>query len=285
MLSVARRCASRVLAAGFCLCVGLVADALGQTREQKAQALIAAYPDFLSTFDGASLVWKDGTRMPFGEGLPDKPLDEVIDRPDIADMFRWPYPFGEGGVPAAEESDPGRVRNEAFFEKMYGPCRKQPEGQCRTVICSPREPLARVAWVPAFHGGSMQATPINGVSAKLSQVSKELAALDPAFARYLTPSGGSYYPRCIARTTRLSVHSFGIAFDMNAKLGQYWQDGLPGALDERQVRERKIALVYKNKVPLEIVKVFEKHGFIWGGKWYHFDTMHFEYRPELLTNR
>jgi len=22
--------------------------------------------------------------------------------------------------------------------------------------------------------------------------------------------------------------------------------------------------------------------FIWGGRWYHFDTMHFEYRPELL---
>jgi peptidoglycan LD-endopeptidase CwlK len=28
--------------------------------------------------------------------------------------------------------------------------------------------------------------------------------------------------------------------------------------------------------------VFEKHGFIWGAKWYHYDTMHFEYRPELL---
>lgn len=26
----------------------------------------------------------------------------------------------------------------------------------------------------------------------------------------------------------------------------------------------------------------EKHGFIWGGCWYHYDTMHFEYRPELL---
>jgi hypothetical protein len=35
-------------------------------------------------------------------------------------------------------------------------------------------------------------------------------------------------------------------------------------------------------MPEEIVAIFEKHGFIWGGKWYHFDTMHFEYRPELL---
>ena len=32
---------------------------------------------------------------------------------------------------------------------------------------------------------------------------------------------------------------------------------------------------------MEIVRIFEKHGFIWGGRWYHYDTMHFEYRPEL----
>jgi type I restriction enzyme R subunit len=24
------------------------------------------------------------------------------------------------------------------------------------------------------------------------------------------------------------------------------------------------------------VQIFEKRGFIWGGKWYHYDTMHFE---------
>jgi hypothetical protein len=39
---------------------------------------------------------------------------------------------------------------------------------------------------------------------------------------------------------------------------------------------------YRNRMPMEIVEIFEKHGFIWGGKWGHFDTMHFEYRPELL---
>jgi D-alanyl-D-alanine carboxypeptidase len=27
------------------------------------------------------------------------------------------------------------------------------------------------------------------------------------------------------------------------------------------------------------------YGFIWGGKWYHYDTMHFEYRPELMGFR
>ena len=38
----------------------------------------------------------------------------------------------------------------------------------------------------------------------------------------------------------------------------------------------------RNRIPMEIVEVFEKHGFIWGGKWYHYDTMHFEYRPEII---
>src|SRR6516225_8786638 len=43
-------------------------------------------------------------------------------------------------------------------------------------------------------------------------------------------------------------------------------------------------VVCKNEVPWEIVRIFEKHGFIWGGKWYHYDTMHFSYRPEMLIN-
>ena len=41
---------------------------------------------------------------------------------------------------------------------------------------------------------------------------------------------------------------------------------------------------YRNRIPLEIVAVFEKHGFIWGGRWYHFDTMHFEYIASMLRS-
>ncbi len=37
-----------------------------------------------------------------------------------------------------------------------------------------------------------------------------------------------------------------------------------------------------NRTPREIMDIFEKYGFIWGGYWYHYDTMHFEYRPEIL---
>jgi D-alanyl-D-alanine carboxypeptidase len=260
-----------------------MAAAAAQTPEQKAQALIDAYPDHLAAFDGTFLIWKDGTKLRFGEGRENKEPDELLDRPDIADMFRWPYEFGEAGLPAAAESDPGRVRNEEFFEKMYGACHKQPANACSEVTCSASAHLERIPWMPESGGGMMQATAINGAGAKLRTVAHEIEALGPEFSRYLVPSGGSYVPRCISRTTRLSVHSFGIAFDINPQYGQYWQYGLAASLGERQVRERKITLVYKNKIPLEIVKAFEKHGFIWGGKWYHFDGMHFEYRPEFLA--
>ncbi len=268
---------------GFCLWLAFAASANAQTLEQKAQALIDAYPDHVASFDGASLIWKDGARMPFGSGREDKPLDELLENPDIADMFHWPYPFGASGLPAAKNADPGRIRNEAFFEKMYGKCRKQPAGRCARVSCPAQKRLERVPWLPKSRGGVMRATPVNGAAAKLRLVARDLEELGPEYVRYLVPNGGSYAPRCIAGTTRLSVHSFGIAFDINPRYGQYWRYSLPAKLSERQVRERDIPLVYKNKIPLEIVAVFEKHGFIWGGKWYHFDGMHFEYRPEFLA--
>lgn len=42
-----------------------------------------------------------------------------------------------------------------------------------------------------------------------------------------------------------------------------------------------VRMAYRNRIPPEVVRVFERHGFIWGGRWYHYDTMHFEFRPEF----
>jgi hypothetical protein len=69
------------------------------------------------------------------------------------------------------------------------------------------------------------------------------------------------------------MHAFGAAIDINAKFGNYWlwskrPDG---------------AVVWRNQIPQKIVEIFERHGFIWGGRWYHFDSLHFEYRPELIA--
>jgi hypothetical protein len=84
-------------------------------------------------------------------------------------------------------------------------------------------------------------------------------------------SCGGYFVRPIAGTTRWSTHSYGIAMDIN--IMEYWAWSSPGADNLYH---------WKNIMPMEIIDIFESEGFIWGGKWYHFDPMHFEYRPELL---
>jgi hypothetical protein len=93
--------------------------------------------------------------------------------------------------------------------------------------------------------------------------------------RYLIPNAGTYTCRTIAGSEQASAHSYGIAIDINTKYSNYW----------RWPNPKSDPITYKNQIPFQIVDIFERHGFIWGGKWYHFDTMHFEYRPELLTIR
>ena len=51
---------------------------------------------------------------------------------------------------------------------------------------------------------------------------------------------------------------------------------------QREWQRPKHPTRWRNRIPQAIVDAFEAEGFIWGGRWFHYDTMHFEYRPELL---
>ena len=226
--------------------------------------LVAAYPAFLDRVEGNLLVWKDGTRMTIDDGRGAKDHETLLATADIKDMFFSPYPLGRTISPPARNADPGRARNAAFFDKMYGDC------QAGGVAGS----LVDVVWLPKKWGMTVKATRINDVASRLAAVSAELDKLPPEFDRFLFPSAGTYVCRPIAGTTRVSAHGHGIAIDIATKFAHYWRwsGGKAGN-----------AIPYRNAVPMEIVEVFERHGFIWGGKWYHYDTMHFEYRPELMT--
>jgi hypothetical protein len=110
------------------------------------------------------------------------------------------------------------------------------------------------------------------VDRRLAAVSRELDKLPADDKKYLYPLGGTYTCRAVADTGQTSMHAWGAAIDINPAYSDYWlwrhtTGGLPP---------------YVNRIPPEIVAAFERHGFIWGGRWAHFDTMHFEYRPELL---
>jgi hypothetical protein len=226
--------------------------------------LVAAYPDFIAGYDAKDLILKNGSHIPLSNGVANKTPEQRVVNADIRDMFAMPYTLGaKYPVPMTPADDPGRARNQALFDAMYGDCTK---GQVK---------LKTIQWLPALKGGSLKVTAANGVAEHLEAVSRDLEALPAKFQVYLKPSAGTYNCRPIAGTTRMSMHAYAAAIDINVKFTDYWR--WSGAKKETD------KVTYKNRIPLEIVEVFEKHGFIWGGKWYHYDTMHFEYRPEIIA--
>lgn len=79
-----------------------------------------------------------------------------------------------------------------------------------------------------------------------------------------------------------SQHSFGLAVDFvpSSYDGQaaYWR--WSRVLDREGWH--RIPIEDRWSPPARVVEIFERHGFVWGGKWARFDMIHFEYRPEIL---
>ncbi|MDR1466376.1 MAG: M15 family metallopeptidase [Treponema sp.] len=109
------------------------------------------------------------------------------------------------------------------------------------------------------------------------------AESDPEVKRWLASisslSGWNW--RSIADTGSRSFHAYGTAIDivMKPQAGKetYWLWSAQKGMDWWNVS-------YSNRLhpPNAVIKAFEDYGFVWGGKWLFFDTMHFEYRPEIF---
>jgi hypothetical protein len=225
--------------------------------------LVRSYPDWIAGADDQNVILKNGARLPISDHRTDKSFDQLLEHPDIDDMFYAAYPAGSTPKPPPRNADPGRVRYEPLFIAMYGDCRKN------DVV--PK--LKTVEWLPGHNGGRVAITAINGVDQALAAASRALDQLPSEFMKFLVPTAGTYNCRSVAGSSARSMHAYGAAIDLNVTYADYW----------RWSKDAN-APVWKNRMPIEIVRTFEQHGFIWGGYWYHFDTMHFEYRPELLPD-
>ena len=107
------------------------------------------------------------------------------------------------------------------------------------------------------------------------------AKTDPSIKEWIaelrtSPPSFGWNWRNIAGTNRRSNHSYGTAIDLlprdlkGRKTYWQWDIGDTTGFDTYYMP------------PESVIKAFEEHGFIWGGKWDLIDTMHFEYRPEIL---
>lgn len=227
----------------------------------EVQWLLKAYPDHLSHATGDSLVWKDGTSMLFYEGEGHINDSFRIALPMLTDLFWWDYRTDT--LLILEGEDPGRIRSLDFFQGMYGKTRAE-------VVSN----LTTVRWLPSSVNIPLKVTKVNGVADSLRAISRELDQL-PELRKYLNNPGGTFNYRTIAGTDQLSTHSWGIAIDINVNHADYWRWSSEFKKGE--------TLKHRNRIPMEIVRIFEKYGFIWGGRWYHYDTMHFEFRPEFFV--
>ena len=224
--------------------------------------LAQAYPDFIERVETNSLILKNGTKLIYDDGQNKPDWETTLNRASLKDQMSQCYPRGKAAPPVIDY-DPGRARQERFFFDMYGSSAEEV-----------RKKLVPVIWLPGHLKQKILVTSVNGIDKKLQAVSDELDKLPAEFLPYLENPGGTFNWRVIAGTTRQSTHSFGATIDINVRLSDYWRNDKPTSAG---------VYAYKNRIPHEIVEIFERHGFIWGGNWYHYDTMHFEYRPELLA--
>lgn len=232
-------------------------------RPPFASALELAYPG-LDVNEGAGTVSLSGLVLPLGEDA-GRPARVRLSDPSILEQFSQVYPLAfDLSAREVPWFDPGRTRHEGLLRALYGSSEAE-------VAAS----LLRVDYNGSTRTARFAASSRQCAAQQLQAALAAIAAEGPGLDHFFTEVGGSFIWRRIAGTERHSAHSFGIAVDFNTRLGGYWRwsgatEGNVGPFD--------------NRYPEALVRHMERFGFIWGGKWHHFDGMHFEYRPELILH-
>lgn len=220
-----------------------------------ARILMECYPDFVKGYKDGQILFTDGTSIVYDDKR-EKSFLQKLDDADMEDMFAFEY--DRSSWTPGFMQDAGRSRCEPFFKKMYGSSAAQVSKN-----------LVSVSWF----GESVKFTRVNHADDSLRAVAAELAKY-PELKHYLK-SSGTFNWRKVRGANRQSAHSYGMTIDIGVKYSDYWLWKNPGKKETDKI-------TYANRMPHQIVEIFERHGFIWGGRWYHYDTMHFEFRPEIL---
>ncbi|MCT8977428.1 M15 family metallopeptidase [Clostridium sp. CX1] len=231
--------------------------------KQDILSLMMAYPGYVSDIVKEDnglvyLVMKSGKRILYDDKKI-KTYEQKLENPDLQDMMEQVYPLSTDLKLMDKNFDPGRCRAYGILNEVYGSSQQQIQSN-----------LARVN----FGYTPLQFNDKNKAAESLKDVMKDLTPLierNSAIRAAVIPCSGTFNYRLISGTNRLSPHSFGIAIDLARDRRDYWKWA-----NEEQGQKRL------DSYPREVVEIFEKNNFIWGGKWGHFDILHFEYRPEII---
>lgn len=233
------------------------------TMKQDLLVLVMAYPEYIAAVEkkddnNVYIVLKSSKRILYDDKLK-KSFEGKLNNPDLQDMMEQKYPLETVNKLMEKDFDPGRIRVYSLLKEVYG---------------SSKENIEKNLSNTHTKYGSFRFNKCNRASEELKAAITELIPIAEKNSKVkaaILPSSGTFNYRLIAGTGRLSPHSFGTAVDLARNKSDYWQWA------SKEQGEKRLA-----EYPKEVVEVFERHNFVWGGKWNHFDILHFEYRPEII---
>ena len=233
------------------------------TMKQDILTLMMAYPEYITgvekSEEGKVFILTTSGKKILYDDKQSKDFNGKMDNADLQDILEDIYPLSAPDKLLDINRDPGRFRNYNLLNEVYGN--------------SERAVSTNLIGVPAPYK-SYQFNKNNGAAESLKTAMEELKQLslgNGAVSSLINPINGTFNYRVISGTGKLSPHAYGIAIDISSNPSDYWKWA------SREAGEKRM-LSY----PKELVETFEKNNFVWGGKWGHFDILHFEYRPEIL---
>jgi hypothetical protein len=256
-----------------------------QPGEREMKALAAAWPlriaevayrdgDWMLRIDASWFAWSHGRILPeTQEGQWES----------FAPMLFYPYPLSLPPLAVPDEAAAARLR-ELFRQRRENPPRRS-EDFLSALLQSSRRPGIEAHLVTVDLDGfpvrvhELVRGPLERVSVSL----RALRAVDAEVAAFLADLSEvtGYNYRNVEATRSRSMHSFGLALDLIPRSYQgksaYWLWATSRTPDWWTIPYDR-----RWMVPPAVVEAFEREGFTWGGKWLFFDTMHFEYRPDIL---
>lgn len=247
-------------------------------------AMAKAYPDRVRLgrpldgpqilVNGSPFAWAEGRLLPYSdqsrwmEFAPQTFYDYPKEAPDVGTWDSERLADAEERLAARNSSS--IHRDSSFFDALWGITGRASADAAQRKV--------RFLGLPVtVHKDIVDA--LSRVEHRLSESRKVDTSLDQ-FLKGLNRLEG-YNWRAIAGTDSRSNHSYGTAIDVIPKSyggkNPYWL-----WVSQGEDGWYRWAWLRRWQPHPGLVAAFEAEGFVWGGKWLLFDTIHFEYRPEIL---
>ncbi|MCL1928314.1 MAG: M15 family metallopeptidase [Treponema sp.] len=253
--------------------------------EQVMKAHGAAFPEAISRVeerDGDWAVLLRGKWFYYADGrlLPEEERNNASSWAQQS-FYNYPVELPPWKEPEGEQAE--WLRNELANRREDPPKRNPDFYDILWRASTEKEATANMVRINFFGRNFDVHKDLKDILVKINALVMEAAKTDKEVRDFINEIGyiGAFSWRNVAATASRSYHSYGIAIDILPKNLQsratYWQ----WTSDEGNPEWYKIPYEKRYHPPMSVVKIFERYGFCWGGKWSLFDTMHFEYRPEI----